>query len=318
MPTVSVVLPVYNGEKYVGNAIHSIIEQTYKDWELIIVDDGSSDHSLSICETISKTDPRIRVYKNQENLGLARTMNRLVDFARGEYIAVQEQDDISLPWRIAEEVNLLNENEKVGLVSGIADWLDDEGMPFAKFPGILAYGGSYPVGHDEMIRYLYIEQCKVVNAACMFRRSILQKIPGPFDKDAKISIDWQFFLHIAHCAQIEGIPKVFVKMRRGKAHQSITKNKELQFREARRCISIIYNHYHLDANSPINYLLFRKAMANELNLEGRFYGGLKGLSLILSSLIYYPFHKQPWISLFQLISRGIHKALPSQGRKYLC
>jgi hypothetical protein len=109
-----------------------------------------------------------------------------------------------------------------------------------------------------MLRYLYTEQCKVVNAACMFRRSLLAEIPGPFDEDARQSIDWQFFLHVAHKTSIFGLEKVLVRMRRGKHHRSVTKNRELRFREARRCIQHIYRCYRGVSTSPDNYRLYRE------------------------------------------------------------
>lgn len=84
-PLVSIVLPVYNGEEFVIDAIRSIQNQTFLDWELIILDDGSSDNSLEICKKSSANDQRISVYANGANLGLAKTMNKLVRLARGKY-----------------------------------------------------------------------------------------------------------------------------------------------------------------------------------------------------------------------------------------
>lgn len=306
-PLVSVLLPVFNGEKYVSQAIRSIQEQTFEDWELIIMDDGSVDRSLEICNFFASKDKRIQIFQNVKNLGLAKTMNCLVSLAKGKYIAIQEQDDISVPERLALEVEVLEEQEDVGLVSGIAAWLDDEGQVFAYFPGLLHQGMQYPQDKYEMVKFLYTEQCKIVNAACMFRRSIVDEIPGPFDEKAKMSIDWQFFLHVAHRYRIYGIPKVLVKMRRGQSHQSITKQKQLQFYEARRCIRLIYEHYHKDPNSPISYRLYLKAMANQLLLEGRYYGGVKGWLRLVEAIICDPSNKRAWKSLFELSLRGLKK-----------
>ena len=183
----------------------------------------------------------MRVYANEVNLGLAKTMNKLVRLAQGQYIAVQEQDDISMPARLRLEVNLLDANPDVGLVSGVAAWLNDDGNIFCHIPGKLHKGESYPKSKPEMVSYLYTEHCKVVNAACMFRRAILNGIRGPFDNEAKISMNWQFFLHVAHRYQIASIAEVLVKMRRGILHNHITniKNREIVFYESKRCISRI-------------------------------------------------------------------------------
>ena len=129
-PLVSVVLPVYNGEAFVLDAVRSIQEQTFQDWELIIVDDGSRDRSLEICQNCASQDPRLRIYANPANLGLAKTMNKLVRLARGKYIAIQEQDDMSLPERLQLEVELLDSRPEVGLASGVAAWINDKGEIF--------------------------------------------------------------------------------------------------------------------------------------------------------------------------------------------
>jgi hypothetical protein len=140
-----------------------------------------------------------------------------------------------------------------------------------------------------MVRYLYVEQCKVVNAACMIRRSVLDRVTGPFDPEACMSIDWQFFLHAAHFTKFWGIPEVLVYMRRDQDHHHLSSNKELQFREARRCIRLVYEKYRNDPASPINRDLYRKAMSTEMVLESKYYGRLRGLGLLGKALAYGPF-----------------------------
>jgi len=276
---------------------------------LVIVDDGSRDNSLPLCEQLARNQSRLRVYANEQNLGLARTMNRLVALSSGKYIAVQEQDDISEPCRLALEVGVLDSRPEVGLVSGVAAWLDDEGKVFNYFPGLLHRGGQYPQNHADMVRFLYTEQCKVVNAACMFRRTLADEISGPFDPAARMSIDWQFFLRVAHGHQIVGIPEVLARMRRGASHDSLTRKKELQFREARRCIRLVFKLYAKDKSSPINYWLYRKAMATELMIEGRSYSKIKGLFRLLQAAMYQPTKAKVWQSLRELSGRAFHRAL---------
>ena len=302
--TISAVLPVFNGERWVLDAIRSIQQQSFTDWELIIIDDGSADRSLEVCQACAAQDQRIRVYANGINLGLAKTMNKLVKLAQGQYIAVQEQDDISMPDRFAREVALLDSHPEVGLVSGVAAWLDDAGHIFTYFPGRLHRGEPYPENQSDMVTYLYTEQCKVVNAACMFRRQILTDIAGPFDEQARLSIDWQFFIHVAHKYMIAGISDVLVKMKRGQGHGHLTARKEVQFSEARRCINLVYDKYKNDADSPINYQLYRKAMATELILEGRFWGRFRGLSKLIQATFYDPLTPKIWVSIGELILRA--------------
>jgi glycosyltransferase involved in cell wall biosynthesis len=283
---ISVLLPVFNGEKTVLSAVKSIQAQTIPNWELIIVDDGSSDNSYQICASEAQKDQRIKLYRNPQNLGLAKTMNKLVALARGKYIAIQEQDDRSIVDRLEKEANFLDSNPEFGIVSGIAIWVDKDDEVIGQFPGLLIHGGQYPSEPNDMVRYLYVEQSKVVNAACMIRRSVLDKIEGPFDPDARMAVDWQFFVHAAHFTKIWGIPEVLVYMLRDKSHSHLTQQKKLQFSESRRCLRVLLEQYRNDPNSPIDKKLFRRAMITELVLESKTYSRVKGFFLLIESLFY--------------------------------
>jgi glycosyltransferase involved in cell wall biosynthesis len=109
-PLISVAMPVYNGEKYLAEAIDSILAQTFFDFELIIIDDGSTDNSLNLLREYQKKDARIRLVA-QENKNLATTLNDIVDIARGKWIARMDQDDISLPMRFERQLRLLAQTD---------------------------------------------------------------------------------------------------------------------------------------------------------------------------------------------------------------
>lgn len=106
-PLVSVIMPAYNAEKYIGEAIASVCAQTYENWNLLILDDGSADRTVEIAESYAQQDARIQVLCNPQNMGVARTRNRGFDLAQGEWIALLDSDDRwraqklenSLPWR---------------------------------------------------------------------------------------------------------------------------------------------------------------------------------------------------------------------------
>lgn len=112
-PLISVILPVYNGEKFLRKAIDSILKQTYKNFELIIINDGSTDKSAAIIESIS--DSRIKVINNRNNLRLPRSLNIGISLAKGEYIARMDADDICLPERLEKQFNFLETNKDVGV-----------------------------------------------------------------------------------------------------------------------------------------------------------------------------------------------------------
>ena len=107
-------MPVYNGAVYLAPALDSILRQSYGDFEFLIIDDCSADQSREIIK--SYHDPRIRLYENQENIGQTHTLNRGLRLATGEYLARQDQDDISLPTRFERQVEMLDRYPDIGLV----------------------------------------------------------------------------------------------------------------------------------------------------------------------------------------------------------
>jgi len=113
-PLVSIALPVYNGAKTLAVAIKSILEQEYRNWELILLDDASSDHSLAIMESFD--DSRIRVVAGEKNMGLSARLNMAADMALGDYFARMDQDDISFRDRLSKQVAYLEEHQSVDLL----------------------------------------------------------------------------------------------------------------------------------------------------------------------------------------------------------
>ena len=118
-------MSVYNGERYLREAIDSILNQTFSDFEFIIVDDGSMDSSLEIIRAYN--DERIRLIRNERNLGLTASLNKGLDQSRGEYVARMDCDDVSLPERLARQVAFMDANPKVGASSTWALDIDAEG-----------------------------------------------------------------------------------------------------------------------------------------------------------------------------------------------
>lgn len=133
MPTISVILPVYNAERFLKEAIDSILQQTFSDFELLLINDGSTDGSEQIIA--SYTDPRIVYIKNEKNEGLIYSLNKAIDLARGRYIARMDADDVSLPQRFEKQLRYLEEHNvavlgtRVQLIDEdgnlLPDWKDD-------------------------------------------------------------------------------------------------------------------------------------------------------------------------------------------------
>src|SRR5690242_9290742 len=113
-PKVSVILPAYNVEKYIADAVNSILLQSFGDFELLVIDDGSTDNTRGIVQSIN--DPRLLYLSNGRNAGLAFTLNKGIDQSSGQYIARMDGDDISLPDRFRKQVAYLDEHPEVSMV----------------------------------------------------------------------------------------------------------------------------------------------------------------------------------------------------------
>lgn len=135
-PLVSVIMPVYNGEMYLANAIASILTQTETDFEFLIIDDHSSDTSFKILSHFAKKDRRIRLFQNKQNCGLAKSLNTLIPNTRGKYVARMDGDDISLPNRFATQISYLEKHPDIVACGAQVELIDENGHTIGtkKFP----------------------------------------------------------------------------------------------------------------------------------------------------------------------------------------
>jgi len=122
-PLISVVMPVYNTEKFVAEAIESILAQTFTDFEIIIIDDCSTDKSWQIIQDFSEKDQRIVTIQNSENQGLARSLNKGLKIAKGQFIARMDADDISMPQRFEIQLDFLKNHPDVGVVGSTVKFI---------------------------------------------------------------------------------------------------------------------------------------------------------------------------------------------------
>lgn len=109
LPCVTVVMPAYNAERYIETAIRSVMEQTFTNWELIVIDDGSKDATMTIVEQLAQEDDRITSLRNEANMGVAKTRNRGMTRARGQYVALLDSDDVWRPEKLEKQVALAKE-----------------------------------------------------------------------------------------------------------------------------------------------------------------------------------------------------------------
>ena len=194
---VSVVLPVYNGAHYLNEAIDCMLGQTFDDFELIIIDDGSTDHSASIISAY--TDSRIRFY-SQNNQGLAATLNRGISLAKGTYIARQDQDDISLPDRLLKQVNFLQAHPEYGMVGTWASiW--EETKPTGGFH-------KHPTDNVSLKFDLLFDNA-FVHSSLMIRKTVFDEV-GTYctDLDRQPPEDYELWSRVARKFRVANIPEV--------------------------------------------------------------------------------------------------------------
>ncbi len=277
---VSVILPIYNGEKTLKATLESLATQTFKDIELVACIDGTSDNSEKILKTYQSSFQNMLILKNEKNLGLGPTMNRLVANTQGEYIALAEQDDYYYPNRLQLQVNLLDSKSDVGLVSGIAEFWDGEKVS-SKFPGMLVAGKQYPEG-KEMFLLNYRNQIKVVNSCIMFRKSVHIDNGLYFTKHyPSISVDWTYILRFSLVSKIYGLHEVLVRLDRRIERTSVTSNKKKQFAATRELLrSFAYEHPAIVSMADYQYA-YRTQLLLELGHTSRFQFVVKGFLLSL-------------------------------------
>ncbi len=201
-PSVSVILPVYNGVEYLSESIESILGQTFSDFELIIIDDGSTDNPSAIIESFC--DHRIRLYAH-ENEGLAWTLNRGVALARGSYIARQDQDDISLSTRLEKQVDFLQANPEVGMVGTWA------GIWSGSKPGKRAH--RHPKD-NQLLQFELLFDNPFVHSSMMLRRSVFDCV-GLYttDKERQPPEDYELWSRVARKFNVANLPEALVVYR---------------------------------------------------------------------------------------------------------
>lgn len=208
MVKVSVLMPVYNTkEEYLREAIESVLGQTFDDFEFIIINDGSTDKNVEKV-VLSYNDDRIK-YFYQENMGLPKTRNRLMDLAKGEYLALCDHDDISTPTRFEEEVRILDKNPNIGLVSS----------SFKFFPKkqIIKRGG--------FVRPMdFLMTCAVAQPCAMLRKSVFDENHLRYDEKFFPAEDYEMYTRAIFVTEMFNLPEVLLNYRWHDNNLSVTAN----------------------------------------------------------------------------------------------
>lgn len=199
-PKVSVLLPVYNTqEKHLKEAIDSILSQTYYDFEVIVVNDCSSDQRVEEI-ALSYSDPRIRYYKNEKNEGISLTRNKLIGLAKGDYLAVMDHDDIAMPSRLKEQAEYLDSHPDVGVVGS---WYER----FSKDKSEVQKGEA----GDLEIKLSLMYDCTLLHPSSMIRKELFESVK--YESEFSPAEDYALWCRLIPKTKFHIIPKVLVKYR---------------------------------------------------------------------------------------------------------
>lgn len=199
-PLVSVIMAVYNGELYLRPAVESILGQTLGDFEFLIVDDGSTDASEAILA--SYADPRIRLIRNEGNLGLAASLNRAIKEARGGYIARMDADDVSLPQRLARQMTFLEANPRIGACSSWVRTMGDGGGRVMQFPSAA-----------PQIRCRLLFDSALCHPAAMFRRETIALLNPVYDLTFAAAQDYDLWGRLSQVTELANLEEVLLLYR---------------------------------------------------------------------------------------------------------
>ncbi len=257
---VTVLLSVFNGEEWLKDCILSILNQSFKDFEFLIIDDGSNDRSLEIIKNFSNLDNRIR-FLSQKNIGLTATLNKGLNIAKGDWIARIDCDDIACPDRISLQINYAIKNN-LGLVGCQSNIIDSNGKLINKV--------STPKKHSQICRNLKKQKKIFSHSSVMYKRQLVLGLGG-YRKIMKKSQDYDLWLRISEQSKIGSINYIGVLIRDHDKRISYI-DKGIEQRVFAHCANVSHNlrSKYTSNNDPLNnknedeILKFIKFVANNL------------------------------------------------------
>lgn len=208
-PEVSIIMSTYNSAATVGEAVASILNQSYDDFEFLIVNDGSTDRTDEILAGFH--DPRLRIIDNGSNIGLTRSLNKAIAASHGRYIARQDADDISMPERLQKQTAFLDEHPEVALLGTSRATLDDAGRMVS----------TTIMPEEPDFRRLLKSNC-LVHGSIMIRREILLEL-GCYNEDFRQSQDYELWLRVARTQRIMNLQEPLYGVRRHSERVTLTK-----------------------------------------------------------------------------------------------
>lgn len=233
-PRVTVLMPVYNGETYLAEAIESILNQTFADFEFLIIDDGSTDNTWDILNNFN--DSRIRLVKNNQNMGITKTLNKGLQLARSNYVARMDADDICFPKRLQRQKAFLDENLNFAMVGSWIEVIDEIGRKIERI--------NFPIV-SYLLRWRLLYTNTFVHSAVMFRKNAVLGIGGYLD-NYRHAEDYDLWSRLSTHWEVANIPAVLVSWRSCKesiSAKNAKKQKETTKQIAKRNIGYVIGEH---------------------------------------------------------------------------
>ncbi|MGC9469401.1 MAG: glycosyltransferase [Anaerolineae bacterium] len=221
-------MPVYDAEPFLREAIESILRQTFIGFEFVIIDDCSTDSSAEIVKSFS--DPRIHYFRNAQNIGLTRSLNRGLVLSQSPYVARMDADDVSMPQRLSRQIDFLDSNPEVGVVGSAVQIIDEEGN--------LCRVKRLPKSH-EVLTWCLCLFSPIAHPTVMMRRNALEQVGG-YRADLLTAQDYDLWWRISKVTRLANLPDVLLYLREQKAsvrHRHLDEHRKARAEIAQRVIS---------------------------------------------------------------------------------
>ena len=218
MPLLSVIMPAYNSERYLTPAVKSILAQTFTDFELIIVDDASTDQTPDIIHRFAQRDHRVRSLEQPANLGMSAARNRGIEASTGKYIAAMDSDDVSLPERFAKQIDYLHSNPEIGVL-GTGALAVDEGLnPMHPF--------DLPEKHSLIAINLFIASF-LIHPTTMTSRALLESV-GAYQPSLRTAGDTELWSRLLYRTRFANLTETLLLYRRHAGQQHTNRNDRMK------------------------------------------------------------------------------------------
>ncbi len=210
-PLVSVIMPVYNGEDFIDAAITSILEQTYQNLELILIDDCGMDKSMEKVSYYAQKDERVRIIHNPHNMGIAYARNIGMRQSHGKYIAIMDDDDWAYPARIQKQADFLESHPEYGVVGAMTQWIDENA-------NVIKWEKAMPADPLK-VKAFFLFYNIFNNSEVMFRKEIMERYKISYEDHMLGMEDFKFWIRMSKVTNITNLNEVLVQHR-------ITENSE--------------------------------------------------------------------------------------------